>query len=83
MNGTNVRAMPDPHMSRPTEERSDGGKRNPLVDLIDSERVYVEQLGLVIRVSIPLNRRLRHHRSSIRMMTIIPRCREDTDRGPG
>lgn len=26
-------------------------RRNPLVDLIDSERAYVEQLALVIRVS--------------------------------
>jgi hypothetical protein len=29
----------------------DPTKRNPLVDLMDSEKVYVEQLGLVIRVS--------------------------------
>ncbi|WVW78728.1 hypothetical protein I302_100688 [Kwoniella bestiolae CBS 10118] len=28
---------------------AEGSKRNPLVDLIDSERVYVEQLGLIIR----------------------------------
>jgi hypothetical protein len=27
-------------------------KRNPLVDLIDTEKVYVAQLGLVIRVSL-------------------------------
>ena len=33
------------------EERGEGSKRNPLVDLMDSERVYVEQLALVIRVS--------------------------------
>jgi hypothetical protein len=32
--------------------RGEGSRRNPLVDLIDSERVYVEQLGLVIRVSL-------------------------------
>lgn len=28
-----------------------GSKRNPLVDLIDSEKAYVDQLALVIRVS--------------------------------
>ncbi|WWD22059.1 hypothetical protein CI109_106547 [Kwoniella shandongensis] len=28
---------------------AEGSKRNPLVDLIDSEKTYVEQLGLVIR----------------------------------
>jgi hypothetical protein len=33
------------------EERGEGSKRNPLVDLMDSERLYVEQLALVIRVS--------------------------------
>jgi len=33
------------------EERGEGSKRNPLVDLMDSERIYVEQLALVIRVS--------------------------------
>lgn len=27
----------------------DAGKRNPLVDLMDTEKLYVEQLGLVIR----------------------------------
>ncbi|WRT65017.1 uncharacterized protein IL334_001958 [Kwoniella shivajii] len=31
------------------DDRSEGSKRNPLVDLIDSERTYVEQLSLVIR----------------------------------
>lgn len=30
----------------------DATKRNPLVDLMDSEKVYVEHLGLVIRVSL-------------------------------
>ncbi|KAK8846747.1 hypothetical protein IAR55_005834 [Kwoniella newhampshirensis] len=52
--------MPDP--SRPSsasgsgsgpasDDRAggEGSKRNPLVDLIDSEKTYVEQLGLVIR----------------------------------
>jgi hypothetical protein len=34
-----------------SEERGEGSKRNPLVDLMDSERLYVEQLALVIRVS--------------------------------
>jgi hypothetical protein len=34
------------------EERGEGSKRNPLVDLMDSERTYVEQLALVIRVSL-------------------------------
>jgi hypothetical protein len=37
------------------EERGEGSKRNPLVDLMDSERTYVEQLALVIRVSLNLN----------------------------
>ena len=32
-------------------ERDEATKRNPLVDLIDTEKIYVEQLGLVIRVS--------------------------------
>jgi hypothetical protein len=36
------------------EERGEGSKRNPLVDLMDSERTYVEQLALVIRVSFNL-----------------------------
>lgn len=31
--------------------REAGSKRNPLVDLIDSEKAYVDQLALVIRVS--------------------------------
>jgi hypothetical protein len=34
-----------------SEERGEGSKRNPLVDLMDSERLYVEHLALVIRVS--------------------------------
>lgn len=33
------------------ESRDTGAKRNPLVDLIDSEKAYVDQLALVIRVS--------------------------------
>jgi len=37
------------------EERGEGSKRNPLVDLMDSERTYVEQLALVIRVSFSLD----------------------------
>jgi len=37
------------------EERGEGSKRNPLVDLMDSEKTYVEQLALVIRVSQNLN----------------------------
>jgi len=37
------------------EERGEGSKRNPLVDLMDSERTYVEQLALVIRVSFNLD----------------------------
>ncbi|OCF59079.1 hypothetical protein L486_03578 [Kwoniella mangroviensis CBS 10435] len=32
-----------------TLDGAEGSKRNPLVDLIDSERIYVEQLSLVIR----------------------------------
>ena len=35
----------------PVMDRDEGTKRNPLVDLIDTERIYVDQLGLVIRVS--------------------------------
>ena len=40
--------------SRPDsgERATEGTKRNPLVDLIDTEKTYVDQLGLVIRVSI-------------------------------
>lgn len=33
------------------DERAEASKRNPLVDLMDSEKTYVEQLALVIRVS--------------------------------
>lgn len=33
-------------------EDKDNARRNPLVDLIDSEKGYIEQLGLVIRVSL-------------------------------
>lgn len=33
------------------EDRGEGSKRNPLLDLMDSERTYVEQLALVIRAS--------------------------------
>jgi hypothetical protein len=36
----------------PSEDRSETTRRNPLVDLIDSEKSYVEQLGLVIRASL-------------------------------
>lgn len=36
--------------SAPGEDRAENSKRNPLVDLIETERVYVEQLGLIIRV---------------------------------
>lgn len=32
-------------------EAGSSTKRNPLVDLIDSEKAYVDQLALVIRVS--------------------------------
>lgn len=35
------------------ETSSSSSRRNPLVDLIDSEKGYIEQLGLVIRVSPP------------------------------
>ena len=35
-----------------TGQQGDPTKRNPLVDLMDSEKTYVEQLGLVIRVSL-------------------------------
>ena len=62
MNGSNLRAAPDPRL---TEDRVEGGKRNPLVDLIDSERLYLEQLGLVIRVGVSPNQRLRYHPSLI------------------
>nr|XP_019008746.1 uncharacterized protein I206_06428 [Kwoniella pini CBS 10737]OCF47527.1 hypothetical protein I206_06428 [Kwoniella pini CBS 10737] len=31
------------------DDGGEGSKRNPLVDLIDSEKIYVEQLSLVIR----------------------------------
>lgn len=45
------------------EDRSESTKRNPLVDLIDTERSYVDQLGLVIRVStsLPLIQLLHRH----------------------
>lgn len=36
---------------RPMAEERETSRRNPLIDLIDSEKAYVEQLGLVIRVS--------------------------------
>jgi hypothetical protein len=41
-NGNGTTEIPD---------AAEGSRRNPLVDLIDSEKLYVEQLGLVIRVS--------------------------------
>ncbi|RXK37597.1 hypothetical protein M231_05139 [Tremella mesenterica] len=31
------------------DEKADNAKRNPLIDLLDTEKVYVEHLGLVIR----------------------------------
>jgi len=34
------------------DDSGESSKRNPLVDLMDSEKIYVEQLGLVIRVSL-------------------------------
>ena len=43
--------------SGPSEGEA-GSKRNPLVDLMDSEKVYVEHLGLVIRVRFPCTNRL-------------------------
>ena len=45
-------AMPAPGGTIHHGPHEEGGKRNPLVDLIDSERIYVDQLGLVIRVSL-------------------------------
>ncbi|KAL7424381.1 hypothetical protein Q5752_000063 [Cryptotrichosporon argae] len=44
-------SMPQPSVGvqRTDSLVSDDGRRNPLVDLIDTERVYVEQLGLIIR----------------------------------
>ncbi|RSH90319.1 hypothetical protein EHS25_001653 [Saitozyma podzolica] len=39
-NGNGTTEIPD---------AAEGSRRNPLVDLIDSEKLYVEQLGLVIR----------------------------------
>jgi len=38
-------------VTSPAIDKDEGTKRNPLVDLIDTERIYVDQLGLVIRVS--------------------------------
>ncbi|WWC87232.1 uncharacterized protein L201_002120 [Kwoniella dendrophila CBS 6074] len=37
------------HGSTITNDSSEGSKRNPLIDLMDSEKVYVDQLSLVIR----------------------------------
>ncbi len=52
-------AMPEPGMSHEqTDYRGEIARRNPLLDLMDSEKVYVEQLGLVIRVSISCSRHL-------------------------
>lgn len=47
MNGNGYSQPPD--LSQ--DERAEASKRNPLVDLMDSEKEYVEQLALVIRVS--------------------------------
>jgi hypothetical protein len=44
-------AMLEPNAGYHTGQREGAAKRNPLLDLIDSEKIYVEQLGLVIRVS--------------------------------
>jgi len=45
-------SMPGPGVdSSLRSSEADASKRNPLVDLMDTEKVYVEQLGLVIRVS--------------------------------
>ncbi|WVR04434.1 hypothetical protein IAU60_001437 [Kwoniella sp. DSM 27419] len=33
----------------PIDDPGEGSKRNPLIDLIDTERTYVEQLSLIIR----------------------------------
>ncbi|ORY26875.1 hypothetical protein BCR39DRAFT_539899 [Naematelia encephala] len=48
-NGFGTMAMPEPHRSDTMEDKGEGSKRNPLVDLIDTEKTYVEQLALVIR----------------------------------
>ena len=47
MNGNGHAQGRDPMI----DERAEASKRNPLVDLMDSEKTYVEQLALVIRVS--------------------------------
>ena len=47
MNGNGYAQGRDPVQ----DERAEASKRNPLVDLMDSEKTYVEQLALVIRVS--------------------------------
>lgn len=43
--------MPEPSVGRVREE-GESSRRNPLVDLIESENVYVEELGLLVRVSV-------------------------------
>lgn len=42
------------------DDRAEASKRNPLVDLMDSEKTYVEQLALVIRVSLGCTNTLQH-----------------------
>lgn len=54
-------SMPDPRISVSSASGSSGSgamieeqeaqRRNPLVDLMESEKLYAEQLGLIIRVS--------------------------------
>lgn len=54
-------SMPGPRISRSSASGSSGSgvmieeqeaqRRNPLVDLMESEKLYAEQLGLIIRVS--------------------------------
>ncbi|WWC59198.1 uncharacterized protein I303_101748 [Kwoniella dejecticola CBS 10117] len=45
--GASVHGTGNPSATR--DDGGEGSKRNPLVDLIDSEKFYVEQLSLVIR----------------------------------
>lgn len=55
VNGNGAMGPPETTLGRQGDERGDGGRQNPLVDLMDSERVYVDQLGLVIRVSLDVH----------------------------
>ena len=50
-----------PRPSSGADTHDSGSRRNPLVDLIDSEKTYVEQLGLVIRVSVSRRHRKMGH----------------------